>query len=475
MKTYDFKQAVAAVAHALRAMRMEIRKGRVSDYRYANLGDELSTALRGEHRAGMSAATWFGNLCARWNVSAAGDSDNNSAPLRVRTADGPVRWDVALAPVRRTHLERIVGEYGALLATFAMAAPSDSDDLVLEAIDAPDEVPDPWVYEAPEGAIYPQRHHAVWTCASPLAHGADEKDGNVQRFRVEARFDELTGKVSDIPFVSGNSIRGLMRDLLMTDEARRVGVRAEEMRPVVAHARLSGGQIASGADAAGVLRPLRKRWRSISPATDLLGGILEETQPLAGWLRCFDLVPVCRETAARVARVVSPGVDPRELAPRLPCAADLFETRQLVRSSHRELEGSEEHGGQMLARMEVIRAGTRWVHAVALTGQLGDVPDVVRAALVHGLSLLRENGTVGAGAARGLSDVEIGDYAPELGTADAYLEHLEKNREALRDLLLSRGEDAPPSKGGKGGKKLGTTKAVEPKAPGAPGADGALF
>lgn len=458
-----FRGAITVIAYALRALRSRVAVPHVSKYRVDNFPRELTTALRGEHRAGMSALVWYGNLCGRWNVSAAGDADLNA--IKVRLPDGWLWWDVALAGVRRTHLERIVEQYGPLLATFACARESDDDADVLASIDEPDEVANPFVYESPQNAVRPDRHHSVWTNHSVLAHGADEKDGNVQRFRCESRFDPLTGRFCDVPFVSGNSIRGLARDLLVTDALHIVGVPAEEIAACGAdgrlriHGMLSGGQLAEGADTAGVDNARRRRWRSLLPCIDLLGGTLDN-QMLAGWLRMGELVPAARETAARIAHVLAPGIDPRELAPRLPCVADLFETRQVVRMAHREIDGSD--GQQGLARIEGIRAGTTWVHHVALTGQLGVAPPVVRSALARLVELLQDTGYVGAKGAMDLGDVEVRPYSPEIGTSEQYLAHLRAHRDEIRALLLERA-DSGPAKPGKS-KKVGSTKAVEPVA-----------
>jgi hypothetical protein len=463
-----FRGALKLLAYALRALRSRVSESGIGDYRYKNFADELATALHGEHRPGMGALVWFGNLCGRWNVSAAGDADHEHT-ITVFLPEGFSPWHEALSGIRRTHLARIVEDYGQLLATFAVsrepreAGEALEESQLFDAIDEPDEVPTPWIPQHSGEIIEPARHASVWTLTAPLAHGADEKDGNVSRFRCEARLDTLTGKWVDVPFLAGNAVRGMMRDLLMIDAMTLVGVSSQRVPGPTAHALLSGGQISSGADTAGVDLPLRRLWRGLFPAVDLLGGVIEN-QTMAGWLRCSDALPVARETTAHVARVIAPELDPSALAARLPCVQDLFEVRQLTRMAHREIDGD---GGQMIAKTECIRAGTQFVHKVALTGQLGQAPLVVRACLVRALRLLQDNGVMGAGAARGLGEVLIGAYLPALGTEDAYLEHLQKHRAEIADLLLApvAAKEEKPAKGKKPAAKT-ERKQVEPVSPG---------
>lgn len=463
-----FRGGLKILAYALRSLRSRVSETGIGDYRFKNFADELATALRGEHRPGMSALVWFGNLCGRWNVSAAGDGDHEHA-IAVWLPEGFSPWHEALSTIRRTHLSRIVEEYGQLLATFAVARePREPEDALEEAtlfdaIDEPDEVPEPWIPRTQGEVIEPARHGSVWTLRAPLAHGADEKNGNVSRFRCEARMDTLTGKYTDVPFIAGNAVRGMIRDLLMIDALTLVGLQPEQLPPLTAHALLSGGQISSGADTAGVDLPLRREWRNLFPAVDLLGGVIEN-QTMAGWLRCSDALPVARETASLVASVVAPELTAAQLAPRLPCVQDLFEVRQLTRQAHREIDGD---GGQMIAKTEVIKAGTQFVHRVALTGQLGQAPAVVRSCLARALRLLRENGIMGAGAARGLGEVSFGEYTPDLGTDEIYLQHMQNNRAALTTLLVRPvlEKTTKPEKGGKSKGKSKERPQVDPVSP----------
>lgn len=470
-----FRGALRIICYALRELGYRVRRAYEGEYRAKNFPEELTGAMRGEHRPGMQPVVWFGALCDRWDLSAAGGEDARA--FSVSLPEGWCRWHVAMAVVRRTHLERIIEDYAAFCATFATTMASADDAALFESIDEPDEVPDPWVPALPSSLIPTGWWYSVWTSLTPMQHGADEKSGNVSRFRMEAMTDLLTGRDVDVPLLSGNAIRGQLRDLLAADLFERVGLDPRQALTTLVHGLFSGGSIAEGnGDAAGADVKARGFWRETIPAISLLGGCYEN-QVMSGWLRCQDARPVCRETAAAVASHVAPGVDPRDLARRLPLAQDLFVTRQLVRHAHRDLEGAE--GAQMLARFESVKAGTQWVHGLSLSGLETSCPSIVKSCLAHALDLLTRVGTVGAGSARGFGGIAFDAYRSSvlgpLPTSEEYLEHLTTQREAIRMALVegrpggARGPKAPklPSAAPKRGK----AKAEAAPAEAAPEAD----
>src|SRR5690606_17693372 len=127
---------------------------------------------------------------------------------------------------------------------------------------------------------------------SPMHHGADQKSGNVQLFRRHAVFDPLTGKRAFVPFLSGNSIRGLWRDMVMGRWLQLLGLKASDLPTVRAHALLAGGAVAEGADGATVNNAVRRRARELCPPWDLLAGCTDQ-QIMSGRARVSDATLVC--------------------------------------------------------------------------------------------------------------------------------------------------------------------------------------
>lgn len=465
-----FAAALDTVARFLRAFERKITADAVGEYRAKNRGDELESAVGGEHRPGMHPVVWASRLSARWGISLSGDADNApedpDAPartLRMWWDDGWARWDEALATVERRHLARLVNDYAAFLATFAVSRENDGDVDILSAIDEPEEPSSPWVPPLPDYASRVAWRSSVWTQLSPMAHGADEKDGNTTRFRTEPRTDRLTGAVVEVPMKSGNSFRGELRDALALDMCTRVGVDPRDptvLTPANAHALFAGGSIAAGSDGGRVWLEARRVWRSLVPMLDLLGGCVEQ-QVMRGQLRAADLVPVCRETASDVVDAAAPehASDVQAWAATLPWAADLFDRRQLVRNAHKEFDDPE--GSQMLVHTETIRTGTVWVHRVSLAPLDGPLSHVTASCLAHGIALLRAQGATGAQTSRGPGMMAIGDYNLGIG-ADEYLAHIEQNAGKIRELLAGHLLTAPTvekpqkstakGKRGKGGK-----------------------
>lgn len=481
-----FQSSMRLVAYALRSLASKIRATCDDEYRVSNLGDELTTAVRGEYRHGMHPIVWLSALAARWDVSLAGerreqgDGHAEGFPLALWLPVGRCRWDEAMACVRRADLARIVEDYAPLVATFAVTGlgrDATTDERFAESmlldVGEPDEVPSPWVPALPKSLLTPSLLYAVWTATGPLAHGADTKDGNVNRFRTEKRHDLLTGRSAEIPLCAANAWRGQFRDVLVADMLERLTLSPNELPQAIAHALFAGGAIEAGSETIATMVGLRRHWRAMVPAVDLLGGIFD-AQTMQGRLVVRDALPVCRETAADVAGVIAPGVSPSDLAPRLPCAADLFEIRQSVRNAHREIDGD---GGQMILRTEVIRAGVQWVHAVGLRGGESPVAALTASCLAHGLALMAARGGVGASQARGMGAIAFDPYAPmgagvqPLPSADAYLAHLsgplaDEIRETLMGLRKGPGPlpvrdelDAlpPPGKGKRGRKGAAPT------------------
>lgn len=454
--------SVRLVAYLLRSLASRIRDSLTDDYRRGQLPEELSTAIRGEHRDGMWPESWLDRLAERWGVSLAG-SDESPYPLAAWLPEGRVSWIVACRVIRRTDLAALVSEWGSFLATFATTPPSEDDAAIL-AIDLPPEIGDPWRAPIPANAIRPAEWSSVWTTTSPMHHGADEKDGNVSRFRTERRYSSILGRSVEVPLYSGNAWRGQVRDLLALDLFDRIGMRPDEAAPVWAHALFSGGSIESGSASNGSNAAFRRALRDLLPIVDLMGGVYNN-EPMDGMLRAADALPICRETADAVASRAVPEIAAegdaavRAWAERLPWCEDLYETRQLVRHAHRDIEGD---GGQMLVRTQVIRAGTQWAHSLALAGKDRHVSSLTRSALAHAVRLFMASGAVGAGNARGLGAFATAGYG-DVGDPQPYRDHIAAHADEIREVLrgvrtLGPQKAAPvaeekPKKGAKKGPK----------------------
>lgn len=462
--------SVRLAAYLLRSLAGRARAAlEGDDYRRGNLPEELATAIRGEHRDGMWPESWLDRLAERWGVSLAGSHDD-PFPLAAWLPEGRVPWIVACRVIRRTDLGALAAEWGSFLATFATSARSEDDDQIL-AIDLPPELGDPWRAPVPAGAIRPHEWTAIWTFTSPVHHGADEKDGNVSRFRTERRYSPILGRFVEVPLYSGNAFRGQCRDAVALDLFDTIALAPNAALPVWAHALFSGGSIESGSASNGSNAAFRRELRDLLPIVDLLGGVYNN-EPMDGVLRASDALPICRETADAVAWRVVPDIAAQghsaiaAWSERLPWAEDLYEQRQLTRHAHRDIDGD---GGQMIVRTQVIKAGVQWVHSVSLAAKDRLSSPLTRSALAHMLDLFVRSGAVGAGNARGLGSFVTDGYG-DVGDPRPYLGHIAARADDIRAVL--RGEKAlgpakpppaeKPAKGKKGTKPPAST--AEPPA-----------
>jgi hypothetical protein len=463
-------RSVRLTAYLLRSLASRARKALDGDeYRRNNLPEELAAAVRGEHRDGMWPESWLDRLAERWGVSLAGSADEPFA-LSAWLPEGRAPWLTACRVIRRTDLAALVSEWGSFLATFATSPASEDDDDILR-VDLPPEIGDPWRAPIPAGAIRPHEWTAVWTFTAPLHHGADTKDGNVSRFRTEARYSPILGRSVETPIYTGNAFRGQCRDLVALNLFDTIGLRPNEAVPGWAHSLFSGGSIESGSASNGSNAAFRRELRDLLPIVDLLGGVYGN-EPMDGVLRASDALPICRETADAVAHRVVPDIAAEghdavvDWSLRLPWAEDLYETRQLTRHAHRDLDGD---GGQMLVRTQVIKAGVQWVHSVSLAAKDRLLSPLTASALAHMIDLFVRSGAVGASNARGLGAFVTDGYGT-VGDPSLYREHIEKHRDDIRAVLmgartLGPGKPTPAEKPAKGKKGAKGAHATTPEPP----------
>ena len=251
----------------------------------------------------------------------------------------------------------------------------------------------------------PTRYWTRILLRSPLAHGGDAGGSNIAAMRREDRVDLLTGAVHPIPFVAGNAVRGLMRDVAVAEYLRVLGLTPQQIRPTVAHALLAGGAIAAGETMGAADNELRARLRRLCPVVDLFGGCIE-SQLMQGVLLVGDAVLVCRETAAMVAPAM--GWTPNEAAlaaPTLPRADACVVQRHATRRHHPEIEGPTT---QMIMHTEAIGAGHVLAHDLAF--RTGRPTEIQSAALQVTLARMAEHGVLGGKNQAGFGEVAWGDY-----------------------------------------------------------------
>lgn len=264
---------------------------------------------------------------------------------------------------------------------------------------------------------------------APLAHGGDLKAGNATLFR-RRQVVTATGKVMELPYYSGNAIRGQLRDLLADHLLGELGLSADRSRPALNlwffHALYAGGVLEerggkSRLDAAlgnhGAVRTDGIREiRSMLPGLSLLGAAMGN-RILPGRVYVGDLRPRCVEWG-------------NGDVPVHHLMEHVFLTR---RDDYEGRQEGEEHAG-MIATTETIKEGSELVGGIGVDTHASELE---RSALAVSLDLWRAKGMLGAENRRGLGRADI----TITGTQDAelYTRYLRDHKKQILEYLMQLG------------------------------------
>ena len=251
------------------------------------------------------------------------------------------------------------------------------------------------------------------TCEAPLAHGSDDKAGNATLFRRIAVLG-TNGAVMELPYYSGNAVRGQIRDLLADHFLRALDLPADRAKPAIAlwffYALYCGGALEEKSDA---MKALKKQtgdhgairtdgirvFRDQLPVLSLLGCALGN-RILPGHVQFADLRPLCVEWGTGTRPV-----------------AELMTWEFLTRREDYE-DHAEHHG--MIANTEVLRTGAEMEGGVDMDACM---PEIERSALGCGLMLLAKRGMLGGENRRGLGRVRMDIQSlPDVGIYETWLQ-----------------------------------------------------
>lgn len=150
----------------------------------------------------------------------------------------------------------------------------------------------------------------VVTALSSIAHNGGQSYGINSKLRRE-KFVQADGSVEEIPVISGNGMRGLLRDRGMLHMCRLLGYGGSDDTGSVQgltlkafHFLFSGGSLSDGGSKS-IDEDEARRLRSLIPLVGVFGGAMGN-RILPGRLKMGKLIPICRETnhllPARIAK-----------------------------------------------------------------------------------------------------------------------------------------------------------------------------
>lgn len=263
----------------------------------------------------------------------------------------------------------------------------------------------------------------TYEAQAPISHGSDEDFGMEIRLRTLEMTVRNDGDLyhESVPVISGNSLRGQLRDLLAQDFLDRLGTDDEplEVSDTVSNALYAGGSLERTAGAGKLNRRLINGIREFIPPLSLLGTAIED-QMIEGRVDVGQLLPIAAETSSFTGREADQSV--------FEFVDKTFYTRQDDRVGGRQ---GDEDAQQMKYDVQVLVPGTRLHHDLTLRS---GHTDLEAACLGHALELFDERARLGGMASRGHGVVEF-EYEGGLPEGAAYREWLEDNRDEVREFV----------------------------------------
>ena len=248
------------------------------------------------------------------------------------------------------------------------------------------------------------------TAETMLHHGGNIKTGSQSMLRRIKFY--ANGKFVEIPYISGNAMRGRLRRLGMGDLLQRLGYEMENLR--LHHILFSGGTLTtvSTKDTGTIDFDLRRKVQEYLPMISLFGTAMGN-QIMAGKLVVGNMVPVCKELGTGEYSV-----------------NEFLDWTYQTRKDDLHLEREEdEQAQQMLYEFEVFVPGTVFEHSFTLLQ-----PDELElSAFGHLMKLLEDSPFVGAMAAVGMGKIKL-DYE-EFPKPDMYLEFLNQKKDEITEVL----------------------------------------
>lgn len=278
----------------------------------------------------------------------------------------------------------------------------------------------------------------VCTAISSISHNGGEKNGTIVQLRRE-KFVQPNGKVVEIPVISGNSIRGKLRDLAAIDiltkkDDIKVQVDADSFNLL-----FSGGSLESVGEKnldIEKVRQLRKDIPMLSVLGCSIGNVI-----LPGKVDIGKMIPICKETLHLIPEKFHGTEEIKTIWEY--CQVEMNTRRDDTKDENKrefikkEALTDDLRGGQMMYHIETLVAGTRFYWKICLR----DTTDVETGAFLSILqswanqsSQVGGNGRVGHGRLKvDLTETSVIDSEIEFKNSD-FVTYIDKAKEAKKDV-----------------------------------------
>ncbi len=140
----------------------------------------------------------------------------------------------------------------------------------------------------------------IMTALTSISHIGETMGVNAKLRRE--KIVQPDGSVEEVPVISGNAIRGILRDRGMLHMLRHLGYGVDEQSGEVKGLSLaafyflfSGGALTKAGGAAGLDVDEARKWRELIPLVAIFGGAMGN-QIMPGKLKVGKAIPICAET-----------------------------------------------------------------------------------------------------------------------------------------------------------------------------------
>lgn len=262
------------------------------------------------------------------------------------------------------------------------------------------------------------------TALSPIHSGSEENMGNEKTLRTLI-YNLPTGP-EEVPVVSGNAIRGVLRRLIMADLVERVGYVPVDAKGQVRlyHSLFAGGvlEAVDEKDSGYIDLALKKQIRGLLPPVALLGTAIRN-QMMEGKVDVAYAVPRAKELESFLRT--------DEKYPITATLGDMqkqtFNTRRDEMAQDAKSEGG--NSSQMLHTWWYIPPGTVFQHGFTLSNP----SEIEAGCLGHMIALWNARPRLGAKAGTGNAEVRL-DYR-NVPDATPYLEFVESQKADILKML----------------------------------------
>lgn len=300
----------------------------------------------------------------------------------------------------------------------------------------------------------------IVTALSSISHNGGERNGTITQLRRE-KFVQPNGKVAKVPVISGNAVRGILRDRGMFNMLHQLGYGVNQETGEVKGLPLnafyflfSGGALTSTGDQGVNIEKFRSMRETI-PLIGLFGGAVGNII-MPGKMKIGKLIPVCNETAHLV---------PERFLPETTqtiweyCQTEMYTRRDdekndrvrmliskpAIGDGGEQLPAEKKAPQQMKYDVETLAAGTQFYWKVVLE----DVSDVEFEAFLATVIEFSKSPNIGGKGAVGHGEISIkldnwvevdsrvnlqgNELDVKMGTK--YKEHLKKHGDGIKSFL----------------------------------------